>query len=212
MNLRTRVKICGLTTVEAAHAAVEAGADALGLVFYGPSKRYVDPEKAAEIATVVPAFVSMVGLFVDADETSIKQVLARAPLQLLQFHGTESPAFCESFGVPYIKALRVREGMDIREHASAYSNAKAILLDTYKDKVPGGTGEVFDWSLVPELSERIILAGGLCPENVGRAISAVKPYAVDTSGGVESAPGVKDPARIRAFIAQVLQTDSNLNA
>ena len=212
MNLRTRVKICGITTADAAESAVEAGADALGLVFYEPSKRYIKVDTAIEIANVVPAFVSLVGLFVDSDKASINKVLKQVPLQLLQFHGNESASFCESFGVPYIKALRVKDGMDIPELVRSYPTAKAILLDTYKENTPGGTGEVFDWSLVPELADRIILAGGLCAKNVGQAISAVKPYAVDTSGGVESAPGVKDPARIRAFISQVLQTDANLNA
>lgn len=212
MNIRTRVKICGIATAAAASSAIDAGADALGLVFYEPSSRNLSIEKAAEIASVAHPFVSLVGLFVDADETRVRQVLNQVPVQVLQFHGSETPEFCASFGIPYIKALRVNESTDIEAEAEAYSTAQAILLDAYREGVPGGTGESFNWDLVPNLEQHIVLAGGLDSENIEQAISTVRPYAVDTSGGVESAPGVKDPARIRAFIEQVIQTDLNLNA
>ena len=212
MNHRTRVKICGITATVAAECAIDAGADALGLVFYESSPRNLSIESAAEIAAIAHPFVSLVGLFVDTEEAEIQQILDQIPLQVLQFHGSESPEFCGSFGLPYIKALRVKEGTDISAIASSYSGAQAILLDAYKENVPGGTGESFNWDLVPELDQHVILAGGLNSENIGHAISKVNPYAVDTSGGVESAPGVKDPARIRAFISQVIQADFNLNA
>ena len=212
MSLRTRIKICGITSASAASAAIETGADALGLVFFESSPRNLSIETAAEIAAVAHPFVSLVGLFVDPGEKDVRAVLDRMPLQVLQFHGEESAEFCESFGLPYIKALRIKEGVDIASTAAAYSGAQAVLLDTYKKGVPGGTGESFNWNLVPELGQHVVLAGGLDSTNVAEAISLVKPYAVDVSGGVESAPGVKDPVRIRAFIEQVIQTDSSLNA
>ena len=206
--IRTRIKICGITDPKAASLAIDAGADALGLVFYEPSTRYVDVVRAREIAKVADPFVTLVGLFVNADRSEVLNVIDKIPLQLLQFHGEETPEYCESFDIPYMKALRVSDGLDITLEAERYLTAQAILLDTYKKGVPGGTGECFNWRLIPKLKQPIVLAGGLDQENVGQAISQVKPYAVDTSGGVESAPGVKDADRIRAFTKQVLLADS----
>lgn len=208
-KVRTRIKICGITDPESARAVVDLGADALGMVFYEPSPRNLELAQASKIAAVGHPFVTMVGLFVNAERSSIEQVLDRIPLQLLQFHGDESPAFCDSFGLPYVKALRVSGQQNLADQIQSYSSAQAVLLDTYKKGMPGGTGATFNWDMVPEVDQHIILAGGLTAENVGQAISQVKPYAVDTSGGVESAPGVKDTGRIRAFITQVFQADLN---
>lgn len=207
--MRTRIKICGITDQESARVVVESGADALGMVFYQPSPRHLGIAQAAEIAAVAHPFVTLVGLFVNAGKESIEQILEQVPLQLLQFHGNESPEFCDSFHLPYVKALRVGDQENLIDQIETYSSAQAILLDTYKKGVPGGTGATFNWDLVPEVNQHIILAGGLNTENVGQAIRQVKPYAVDTSGGVESAPGVKDADRIRAFIEQVFQADLN---
>lgn len=212
-TLRTRIKICGITAPEAATCAINAGADALGLVFYEPSPRNLSIEMAKQIAVVAHPFVTLVGLFVDADKAFVEQVLAAVPIQCLQFHGEETSAYCDSFGLPYIKAIRVGDddSRDLVSKIDTYASAQAVLLDTYKKGVPGGTGEAFNWSLVPAVDKHIVLAGGLEPGNVANAISEVKPYAVDTSGGVESAPGIKDPDRIRAFVAQVLKVDFNAN-
>ena len=207
-TFRTRIKICGITNPRAASEAINAGADALGLVFYEPSPRYVDIASALQVSAMAYPFVTLVGLFVNADQHKVSEILSKVPLQLLQFHGDEPREYCESFGLPYMKALRVREGIDIAAEARAYASAQAILLDTYKKGVPGGTGESFNWDLVPKLDQPVVLAGGLDSDNVRHAINEVKPYAVDTSGGVESAPGVKDPDRMRAFVEQVRQADS----
>ncbi len=225
MNMRTRVKICGITRASDVFCAVSAGADALGLVFYSPSPRHVDLKTAAEIAAQIPAFVSIVGLFVDASPERVRGVLDRIPLQILQFHGNESASYCGQFGIPYIKALRVGgekekrtvragalEDEQLRSAIDSHAQACAILFDTCMPGTPGGTGEVFDWGLVPEVDQQVILAGGLHPENVSRAIRELKPYAVDVSSGVESAPGVKDADRIRAFLTRVRQADAALCA
>ena len=196
-----RVKICGITRVEDALAAAAAGADAIGLVFYAKSPRAVDIEQAREILAVLPPFVTSVGLFVDAERSELERILASVPLDLLQFHGDESVQQCEAFGRPYIKALRVKAGDDIAARVARYPSAQGILLDAYVEGVPGGTGEAFDWSLIPQaLSKPLILAGGLRPDNVAEAVSRVRPYAVDVSGGVEASKGVKDVEKVDAFI------------
>lgn len=200
--MHTRVKICGLTTVDDALAAVAAGADAIGLVFYGPSPRCVDVDTAAKIAMAVGPFVTAVGLFVDADKTDVEAVLARVPLQLLQFHGGEPVSYCEQFQRPYMKALRMKPGLDVDAEIARYHSAQGILLDAYRKGVPGGTGETFDWQRVPSSSDKpIVLAGGLQPDNVCAAIAATSPYGVDVSGGVEGAAGIKDHKKIIEFIA-----------
>ncbi|NER64657.1 phosphoribosylanthranilate isomerase [Pseudomonas sp. MAFF212427] len=201
-----RSKICGITRIEDALAAAEAGADAIGLVFYAKSPRAVTVRQARAIIAALPPFVTTVGLFVNASRCELNELLEAVPLDLLQFHGDETPADCDGFNRSWIKALRVRPGDDLQAQCRHYANASGILLDTYVAGVPGGTGEAFDWSLVPErLSKPIILAGGLSPDNVGAAIAQVQPYAVDVSGGVEQAKGIKDPARIEAFMRAVRQ-------
>ena len=199
-----RSKICGITRIEDALIAAEAGTDAIGLVFYAMSPRAVSIQQARDIVAALPAFVTTVGLFVNASREELNDVLAGVALDLLQFHGDESPAECESYQRPYIKALRVKPGDDIAQLAAPYAKARGILLDTYVPGVPGGTGAAFDWSLVPSgLSLPVILAGGLSAANVQAAIEQVRPYAVDVSGGVEAGKGIKDAAKIRAFMQAV---------
>lgn len=199
-----RSKICGITRVEDALAAVDAGADAIGLVFYAKSPRAVTVPQAQAILAALPPFVTTVGLFVDCQRSELNAILDAVPLDLLQFHGDESPAACEGFRRPYIKALRVKPGDDIAARIGLYGSAAGVLLDTFVPGVPGGTGEAFDWSLVPQgLSVPIILAGGLTPENVRAAIEQVRPYAVDVSGGVEASKGLKDSDKIHAFVRAV---------
>lgn len=201
-NVRT--KICGITRIEDALAAVEAGADAIGFVFYAKSPRAVDVRQARAIIEQLPPFVTTVGLFVNASRCELNEILEVVPLDLLQFHGDEPPADCEGYHRPWIKALRVRPGDDLEAACQEYAGARGILLDTYVAGVPGGTGEAFDWSLVPaRLSKPIILAGGLSADNVGQAIAQVNPYAVDVSGGVEQAKGTKDASKIEAFMRAV---------
>lgn len=200
---RTRIKICGITRVEDAHVAASLGADALGLVFYPPSARYLSLEAAFAIARVIPPFVTLVGLFVNADPAAIRQTLARVPLQLLQFHGDETEDQCGSFGLPYIKAARVRPGLDLVEYARAFASARGLLLDAYVEGY-GGAGKTFDWSLIPqELPLPVVLSGGLDVGNVADAVRRVRPWAVDCSSGVESAKGIKDARKMADFIARV---------
>lgn len=200
-----RVKICGITRLDDALAAIAAGADALGFVFYGPSPRHVSAATAADIIRQLPPFVTTVGLFVDAPADEIDAVLAQVPLDLLQFHGDESEADCVRHGRPWIKALRVQPGQDLAAVMAAWPNARGILLDAWHPEQPGGTGLQFDWALVPaERRQAIILAGGLTPENVAGAIRQTRPYAVDVSGGVEQAKGLKDAGKIQAFMAGVV--------
>jgi len=202
--VRTRVKICGITNVEDALTAVEQGADAIGLVFYPPSPRYVSLEKAVEIVNALPAFVTVVALFVDATKDAIEAVLSQVKIDLIQFHGNESVEECRRYGKAYMKAIRVKTDTNLVQYAADYSDAKALLLDTYTEGVPGGTGQVFDWALIPkDLTKPVVLAGGLDAENVALAIRQVKPYAVDVSGGVEFKKGVKDAAKIAAFMRGV---------
>jgi len=200
---RTRIKICGITRVEDARAAVELGADALGLVFYAPSPRNVSLEQAAAIARVIPPFITLVGLFVNAETRTIEQTLAAVPLQLLQFHGEEAAVDCNRFSRPYIKAARVRAGLDLVEYARGFPDARGLLLDAHVEGYGGG-GKTFDWALIPpELPLPIILSGGLNPANITEAVRRVRPWAVDVSSGVESAKGIKDARQIAEFIAGV---------
>jgi phosphoribosylanthranilate isomerase len=202
--MRTRVKICGITRVEDALAAARLGADAVGLVFSAKSPRAVSVIQAQAIVRALPPFIAAVGLFVDADPREIRAVVAALPLQLLQFHGNEDPEGCRGYGLPYLKALRMREGVDLAAMARPYGDAVGILADAYVEGVAGGTGTTFDWSRIPTgLAQPVILAGGLNPDNVAAAVRQVRPWAVDVSGGVESAPGVKDAAKIAAFIKGV---------
>jgi phosphoribosylanthranilate isomerase len=200
----TRVKVCGITLPEHGRDAALAGADAIGLVFYPPSPRAVDLELAGLIAGTVPPFVTIVGLFVNAQASYVSRVLNAVPLDVLQFHGDEPPQDCERHGRPYIKAVPMQRGIDLHAWARRYRSAKGLLLDTHRAGKRGGTGETFDWSLVPAAVDvPIILAGGLTVDNVTDAVTKVRPYAVDVSGGVESAEGIKDKTRMASFIARV---------
>lgn len=206
--MKTRIKICGLTREEDVIAAVEAGADALGFVFYPPSPRYVSPERAAQLIKLLPPFVSAVGLFVNASEAEIAQTLHTAPLNLLQFHGDEPPEACKRWDRPWLRAARVRPGLDLVQYAASYEGAQALLLDAFVEGYGGG-GHTFDWRLIPEgISLPLVLSGGLNPDNVEAAIRQVRPVAVDVSSGVEAAKGIKDHARIAAFVAAVRAADA----
>jgi phosphoribosylanthranilate isomerase len=199
-----RTKICGITTVDDARCAVLSGADAIGLVFYEPSPRAVTIEQAKEICASLPPFVTVVALLVNAKRSFVEGVIEAIPVGLLQFHGDESEAECGGFSVPYVKALRVKTAQDFSEAEQAFPSAVGILVDTYKKGVPGGTGEVFDWGMLPtERCKPLILAGGLNGSNVRKAITAVKPFAVDVSGGVEASPGIKSPKLVKQFINEV---------
>ena len=202
--MRTRIKICGITRVEDARIAVGLGADAIGLVFYAPSPRNVGLDQARAIIAAIPPFVTVVGLFVDPTQDEVESVLRRCSLGLLQFHGDEAPEFCGGFSLPYIKAARVRVDADLVQYLAPYHAAQGWLLDAYHERLYGGTGEPFDWKLIPrDLARPVILSGGLTPDNVGAAVRQVRPWAVDVSSGVEGAKGVKDAAKIAAFIAGV---------
>lgn len=200
----TRSKICGITRIEDGLAAAQYGADAIGLVFYPPSPRHVSTAQAVAIAAALPPFVTTVGLFVNPDAADVRAVLSALRLDLLQFHGDETPAFCASFGVPYLKAVRVKPGVDLLQYAIHFRGAKGLLLDAFVEGKAGGTGESFDWKLIPDdLPLPVILSGGLDPANVKAAIEWVKPWAVDVSSGVEASKGIKDAARIAAFMREV---------
>ena len=201
--MRTRIKICGITRVEDAAAAARAGADAIGLVFYPPSPRFLGLEQARRLANAVPAFVGTVALFVNPATEEVRAVLEHVRPATLQFHGEETPAFCGQFGVPYVKACRVKAGVDLLKYLRPFSGAAGWLLDSHVEEY-GGVGESFDWSLVPaERIRPLVLSGGLTRENVGAAIRRVRPWAVDVSSGVESAKGIKDAAMMAAFITEV---------
>jgi phosphoribosylanthranilate isomerase len=205
---RTRVKICGLTRPEDVDAAVAAGADAIGFVFYPPSPRYVDQSTAAELVRRVPPFVTRVGLFVNPEPAELAAVLAAVPIDLVQFQGDESPDFCERQGRAYVKVARMRPDLDLIEFARAYPSARGLLLDAYVESY-GGAGRMFDWSLVPKtLSAPVVVAGGLTAANVGEAIRQLRPWGVDVSSGVELAKGIKDAAKIAAFMAAVKNADA----
>ena len=202
--MRTRVKICGITRAQDALEVVKQGADAIGLVFYPKSPRNVSAAQAAEIVSQIPALVTGVGLGVDAEPAFIQEVISSVKLDLLQFHGDETPSACRQYSRPYMKAIRVKNGTNLVQYAADYADARALLLDAFAEGVPGGTGLVFDWSLIPQnLPLPIVLAGGLNAENVGVAIEQVRPYAVDVSGGVEASKGIKDAAKIAAFMRGV---------
>lgn len=202
--MRTRVKICGITRVEDARAAAAAGADAIGLVFYPPSPRNVTVEQAVDIARCLPPFVTRVGLFVDADRETVDSVVDRVGIELLQFHGDETPEECSAHSRPYIKAVRMRSGIDLHATRERFRDATGLLLDAYEPGKPGGTGATFDWHRIPvDIGAEIVLAGGLTAENVTEAVVTVRPFAVDVSGGVERRKGVKDPEKIKRFIRGV---------
>lgn len=202
--MRTRVKICGITRAEDAASAIAAGADALGFVFYPPSPRHVELESARRIAERVAPFVTRVGLFVNATRDRIAEAVERVGIDLIQFHGDESPSDCAGHGRPYIKAIRMKEGVDLIAERERYADAAGLLVDSYRPGVPGGTGATFDWDRIPpELAGGIILAGGLTPQNIAEAVRRVRPYAVDVSGGVERDKGIKDPDKIRSFMQGV---------
>jgi phosphoribosylanthranilate isomerase len=205
--VRTRVKICGITRESDVQAAADAGADALGLVFYPPSPRFLALEQARALRRAVPPFVSAIALFVNPSTEDVERVLERVQPDALQFHGEETPEFCARFGVPYIKACRVRQGVDLLEYWRPFSGASGWLADAFVEAY-GGAGASFDWTLVPaKLDRPLIVSGGLRRDNVRHAIRALRPWAVDVSSGVESAKGIKDAARIAAFIGEVRNAD-----
>ncbi|MBT0960785.1 phosphoribosylanthranilate isomerase [Denitromonas sp. IR12] len=204
---RTRVKICGLTRAQDVDAAVAAGADALGFVFYPASPRYVSIAQAAALMARVPPFITIVGLFVNADPAYVREALDSLPIQLLQFHGDETEADCLQYGRPYIRAARMRPGVDLVEYAACFPSARGLLLDAFVEGYGGG-GKVFDWSLIPPAFDRpLILSGGLSADNVVDAVRRVRPWAVDVSSGVEAAKGIKDAGAIAQFISGVRDAD-----
>jgi phosphoribosylanthranilate isomerase len=211
---RTRIKICGITREPDLAGAVEAGADAVGFVFYPQSPRYVAPERARALSMLVPPFVTSVGLFVNEDAARVRDIARLAGLQLLQFHGDEPPEYCAQFDLPYIKAARVTAGLDLLKFNLQYKTARGILLDAFVEGFGGG-GEVFDWDLIPEnfagRGARFVVSGGLRPSNVGEGIKSLRPFGVDVSSGVESAKGIKDAALIRQFVSAVRAADAELN-
>lgn len=201
--MAVRVKICGITRLQDLQTACEAGADALGFVFYEKSPRQVTVEAAAALVRALPPFVQSVGLFVNAEPAFIERVLQAAPLDLLQFHGDETPADCARYGRPYVKAVRVNPDTDLLKCAADFDAARGLLLDAWVPGVPGGTGERFDWNLIPpDLPAPVILSGGLTPDNVADAVRRVRPWAVDVSSGVEVSKGIKDAHKIAQFIAK----------
>ncbi|MGB5440920.1 MAG: phosphoribosylanthranilate isomerase [Gammaproteobacteria bacterium] len=205
--MRTRVKICGITREQDARFAVASGVDAIGLVFYPQSPRYVGIEQAHKIARAIEPFVSLVGLFVNAAPADIRAVTAAVPLALLQFHGQEKNADCTGFGLPFIKSIPMRSETDLLSEVAQFPDASGFLLDTYQPDTHGGGGKSFDWQQVPAMHDvPLILAGGLAAENVALAIRTVRPYAVDVSSGVESASGIKSADRIQAFMTGVQQS------
>jgi phosphoribosylanthranilate isomerase len=207
----TRIKICGITRIEDVLDAVHSGADALGLVFYDKSPRHVTVQQAVQLTEVIFPFVTLVGLFVNASAESVREVLKHVPLDALQFHGEEKPEFCAQFGRPYLKAIRVKEGVDLVQYAADYEGAQGLVLDAFVDGTHGGTGASFDWGLIPlDLPLPVILSGGLHAGNVAEAIRKVRPYAVDVSSGVEASKGIKDAAKIAAFIKEVNKIDMQL--
>lgn len=210
-NRRVRVKICGITRVEDARAAANAGVDAIGLVFYPKSPRYVEPQRAQSIVAALPPFVTVVGLFVNADHAQVRSIMQQVPLDILQFHGDEPPDYCASFGLRYIKAVRMHDEIDLETECRRYAHACGLLVDAYVPGIVGGTGTTFDWQRLPrDLGCHVILAGGLEPANVAAAVRATQPWAVDVSGGVEEEDGqggrragIKSPAAIAAFMRGV---------
>lgn len=209
---RTRIKICGITREQDLEAAVEAGADAIGFVFYPPSKRCITPERARQLADLLPPFVTATGLFVNEPYEVVQRTADVARLQLLQLHGEETPEFCDRFKLPYMKAARVVPGLDLVEYQAQFSSARSLLLDAFTEGYGGG-GEVFDWSLIPKaVAARAVLSGGLHAANVGAGIKALRPLGVDVSSGVEQAKGIKDAGLIRQFVAAVQAADRDTAA
>ena len=208
----TRIKICGITREQDLRAVANSGADAIGLVFYDKSPRHVSAQQAAELVRHAPPFVTVVGLFVNPSLDYVHQVLSKVSLAVLQFHGEESPEFCQQFGKPYLKAIRVKAGVDLVECAARFAGAQGLLLDAFVEGTQGGTGESFDWALIPQnLSLPVIMSGGLHAGNVAAAVKQVRPYAVDVSSGVEASKGIKDAAKVAAFIKEVKQIDVQLS-
>ena len=206
--MSVKIKFCGITRAEDGEAAAALGADAIGFVFYAPSPRYVDPERAARIAARLPPFLCKVGLFVNAAATTVADIVATVGLDLVQYHGDESPHDCSQAPRAWIKAIRIRAEMDVGAECARFNAARAWLLDSYDDTLYGGSGKQFDWALLPATYRRpIILAGGLTPANVGAAIRASRPYAVDVSGGIEAAKGIKDYDKMQKFIAEVKRVE-----
>jgi phosphoribosylanthranilate isomerase len=210
---RTRIKICGIREAGHARVAADAGADALGFVFYEKSPRHLAPAAAARIAAQLPPFVMAVGLFVNPSESQVREVLGAVALDVLQFHGDETPEFCERFARPYVRVVRMEAGTDLVEYAHRFSRARALILDAHVPGQPGGTGKTFDWADIPrDLPIPLILSGGLTAANVGRAVREVRPWAVDVSSGVEASRGVKDPGKIVEFIRSVQREDAGQSA
>ncbi len=202
--MRTRVKFCGMTRLDDALEAASLGVDAIGLVFAPASPRALELELAAAIARALPPFVARVGLFLDAEADDVAAIRARVPLELLQFHGREDPAYCRSFGVPYLKAIAMGGAVDLEAEAERYGDAAGLLLDAHAAGGSGGTGRTFDWARIPQaLVSRVVLAGGLTPDNVAAAIGVARPAAVDVSSGIEARPGVKDSGKMRRFLDEV---------
>ncbi|HED52198.1 MAG TPA: phosphoribosylanthranilate isomerase [Gammaproteobacteria bacterium] len=207
--MRTRVKICGITRAQDGCAAARAGADAIGLVFYDRSPRCVEAGQAAEICAALPPFVTVVGLFVNAPREQVNAVLEQVPLDLLQFHGTEMADRCEGFSRPYIKAIGMKEGIDVAEVVQAHPQAGGFLFDAWQPDIHGGGGVAFDWKHMPAIADRpAILAGGLTPDNVEQAVRQTQPWAVDVSSGVEQDKGIKSAEKIEAFIRGVVRGDT----
>jgi phosphoribosylanthranilate isomerase len=208
--MKTRIKMCGLTREEDVDAAIESGADAIGFVFYPPSPRFVSPQKAAQLAKRIPPFVDVVGLFVNESPELVLATCEQLPINILQFHGDESADYCRQFDRPYLRAARVRPGLDLVEFGRSYSDARGLLLDAFVDGYGGG-GHVFDWTLIPQdLPGFLVLSGGLTVANVGDAIARVRPVAVDVSSGVEMSKGIKDHSKIAAFVAAVRKADESI--
>ena len=206
--MRTRVKICGFTQVSDAVTAAKLGVDAIGLVFYPPSPRHVSIEQATKIVDALPAFVNVVALFVDEKESKIRELISKVSIDCIQFHGDEAPADCRVYNKPYMKAIRMKPGLDVLEIAEQYHDASALLLDAYHPGIKGGSGNQFDWDLIPkDCSLPVVLAGGLQVDNIRQAIQSVRPYALDVSSGVESEKGVKDVAKMAAFIREINEGD-----
>ncbi|TXI17750.1 MAG: phosphoribosylanthranilate isomerase [Nitrosomonas sp.] len=205
--MSVRVKVCGITRYQDAMTAVQSGVDAIGFVFWPQSARFIDPDSAYRIAAKIPPFVCTVGVYVDPDISWVEKTTQTVKLNLLQFHGDETPEFCGQFSLPYIKAIRVKQDTDLLQYAERYSAAKGLLLDTYAENMPGGTGHVFDWRLIPQhLPIPLILSGGLNPNNVALAIKQIRPCGVDVSSGVEISKGIKDEKKIFAFMQGVKQS------